>query len=267
MIQENSADKWQSLYLYTNEGSYGPLARIDRNGNQEQQHIYYFHTNLKGMPEELTDEAGEIVWECSYQLWGKPIQEIAHKEIQQNLRYQGQYLDRETGLHYNTFRYYDPDTGRFTQPDPIGLLGGYNLYQYAPNALTWIDPFGLEVVTVYHYTNKKGYNGIIGSGVIRASNPGERAKGAIKGKPTAVYVTKVVPNELKKSGYRGQMGLTNAKSTHYISFEIDSSKLEKVNTRNDVLRLYIEGDVMLRDKNNKLRGDVKHGEVCPKGKK
>ncbi|HGU9769642.1 TPA: RHS repeat-associated core domain-containing protein [Morganella morganii] len=36
----------------------------------------------------------------------------------QNLRFQGQYLDRETGLHYNTFRYYDPDTGRFTQHDP-----------------------------------------------------------------------------------------------------------------------------------------------------
>ena len=142
MIQESSADKRQSLYLYTDEGSYEPLARIDRNGNQEQ-HIYYFHTDLNGMPEELTDEAGEIVWECSYQLWGKPIQEIAHTEIQQNLRYQGQYLDRETGLHYNTFRYYDPDTGRFTQPDPIGLLGGINLYQYAPNGLSWIDPYGL----------------------------------------------------------------------------------------------------------------------------
>ena len=141
MIQESSADKRQSLYLYTDEGSYEPLARIDRNGNQEQ-HIYYFHTDLNGLPEELTDEAGEIVWECSYQLWGKPIQEIAHTEIQQNLRYQGQYLDRETGLHYNTFRYYDPDTGRFTQPDPIGLAGGYNLYQYAPNALMWIDPWG-----------------------------------------------------------------------------------------------------------------------------
>ena len=96
------------------------------------------------MPEELTDEAGEIVWECSYQLWGKPIQEIAHTEIQQNLRYQGQYLDRETGLHYNTFRYYDPDTGRFTQPDPIGLAGRLNLYQYAPNALIWADPWGLS---------------------------------------------------------------------------------------------------------------------------
>ena len=105
------------------------------------------------------------------------------------------------------------------------------------------------------------YDGIKRIDVIRSSNLGKRAKGAIKGKPTAVYVTTLAPHELKKSGYRGQMGLTNAKSTHYISFEIDSFKLEKVNTRNDVLRLYIEGDVMLRDKNNKLRGDVKHGEV------
>ena len=63
------AGKRQSLYLYTGEGSYEPLALIDRNGNQEQR-IYYFHTDLNGMPEELTDEAGEIVWECSYQLWG-----------------------------------------------------------------------------------------------------------------------------------------------------------------------------------------------------
>uniref|UniRef100_UPI001EF58671 RHS repeat-associated core domain-containing protein n=1 Tax=Snodgrassella communis TaxID=2946699 RepID=UPI001EF58671 len=38
----------------------------------------------------------------------------------------------------------DPDIGRFTQPDPIGLLGGFNLYQYAPNGLTWIDPWGLR---------------------------------------------------------------------------------------------------------------------------
>jgi RHS repeat-associated protein len=92
----------------------------------------------------LTDENGKILWECSFQLWGKRIHEIEHDPIEQNLRYQGQYLDRETGLHYNTFRYYDPDIGRFTQPDPIGLLGGFNLYQYAPNGLTWIDPWGLS---------------------------------------------------------------------------------------------------------------------------
>ena len=148
MIEETSPTRQQSLYLYTDTNSYEPLARIDRNSNQEQ-HIYYFHTDVNGMPEELTDETEEIVWECSYQLWGKPIQEIAHREIQQNLRYQGQYLDRETGLHYNTFRYYDPDTGRFTQPDPIGLNGGFNLYQYAPNPFTWIDPLGLTKDPVY----------------------------------------------------------------------------------------------------------------------
>ncbi|RZM92370.1 RHS repeat-associated core domain-containing protein [Escherichia sp. E4694] len=59
------------------------------------------------------------------------------------MRFQRQYLERETGLHYNLFRYYDPDCGRFTPPDPIGLAGGINLYAYAPNPLSWVDPLGL----------------------------------------------------------------------------------------------------------------------------
>ena len=61
---------------------------------------------------------------------------------EQNLRFQGQYLDRETGLHYNTFRYYDADIGRFISPDPIGLEGGINLGSYSPNPISWIDPWG-----------------------------------------------------------------------------------------------------------------------------
>ncbi len=59
------------------------------------------------------------------------------------LRFQGQYHDVETGLHYNLARYYDPRTGRFIQPDPIGLLGGINHYQYTPNPVMWVDPHGL----------------------------------------------------------------------------------------------------------------------------
>ena len=62
----------------------------------------------------------------------------------QNLRFQGQYFDAETGLHYNRFRYYDPDIERFVSQDPIGLAGGINNYQYAPNPVGWIDPLGLN---------------------------------------------------------------------------------------------------------------------------
>ena len=67
---------------------------------------------------------------------------------------QEQYLDRETRLHDNLFRYYDPDSGRFTQQDPIGLAGGINLYQYGANSLTRIDPLGLKQEEVIRYMSK-----------------------------------------------------------------------------------------------------------------
>jgi RHS repeat-associated protein len=68
-----------------------------------------------------------VVWETHYQVWGNKVREVyaetEHTPVEQNLRYQGQYPDRDTGLHYNLFRYYDPDSARFTQQDPIGLAG------------------------------------------------------------------------------------------------------------------------------------------------
>ncbi|WP_328797820.1 RHS repeat-associated core domain-containing protein, partial [Marinobacter mangrovi] len=62
------------------------------------------------------------------------------------LRFQGQYYDPETGLHYNRHRYYNPANGRFMTPDPIGLAGGLNNYQYVPNPTGWVDPLGLACV-------------------------------------------------------------------------------------------------------------------------
>ncbi|NQJ69542.1 hypothetical protein HO543_10530 [Streptococcus suis] len=64
----------------------------------------------------------------------------------QPIRFQGQYYDPETSLHYNRFRYYDSDVGMFIQRDPIGLLGGLNTFQYAPNPIHWIDPLGLSTL-------------------------------------------------------------------------------------------------------------------------
>ncbi|WP_338846793.1 RHS repeat-associated core domain-containing protein [Massilia sp. W12] len=101
-------------------------------------------------PRELSDAQGRLRWQASYQSWGNLLQ-VAYSEVSapcwlpqlQPLRFQGQYYDAETGLHYNRFRYYDPDIGRFISQDPIGLAGGNNIYQYAANPISWIDPLGL----------------------------------------------------------------------------------------------------------------------------
>ncbi len=94
--------------------------------------------------------------------------------INQPLRYAGQYADSETGLHYNLFRYYDPGVGRFTTQDPIGLQGGLNLYQYAPNPLGWVDPLGLSGENIFiHYTDKAGLDSIMKSGVLEPNAKGK----------------------------------------------------------------------------------------------
>ncbi|WP_166898740.1 RHS repeat-associated core domain-containing protein [Massilia sp. CCM 8734] len=155
-----------ATYFYES-GSFVPLARVDTlnnhladdsqslSGNDAIYNVYYFHNDASGIPEELTSVAGKVVWQAQYKTWGTTanFSWIQHREqepiiqakqpIDQSIRFQGQYFDKETGLHYNTFRFYDPDLGRFISPDPIGLAGGVNVYQYAPNPNAWSDPLGL----------------------------------------------------------------------------------------------------------------------------
>nr|WP_230849809.1 RHS repeat-associated core domain-containing protein [Pseudomonas monteilii] len=127
------------LYLYE-PGSYAPLARVDQAEGEEQK-LYYFHTDQIGTPLELTDSDGQTVWQATYRSWGE-VEQLTVNEVEQNLRFQGQYFDAETGLHYNTFRYYDSGVGRFVTQDPIGLLGGGNLYSYGTSPISWVDPWG-----------------------------------------------------------------------------------------------------------------------------
>ncbi|KPB28311.1 YD repeat-containing protein [Pseudomonas syringae pv. syringae] len=141
MLREESPGQ-SSLYLYE-PGSYAPLARVDEKEGEVENKVYYFHTDQIGTPLEMTDAEGQIVWQAKYRAWGA-VEKLVVNEVEQNLRFQGQYFDVETGLHYNTFRYYDPEIGRFITQDPIGLDGGFNLYKYVPNPTSWVDPWGWE---------------------------------------------------------------------------------------------------------------------------
>ena len=109
-----------------------------------------------GTPQELSDEQGNIIWANYEYAWGGRYNHFYKEQSLNNcaiietdlqpIRFQGQFFDPETSLHYNRFRYYDSDVGMFIQRDPIGLLGGSNVFQYAPNPVMWIDPWGLAKV-------------------------------------------------------------------------------------------------------------------------
>jgi RHS repeat-associated protein len=92
---------------------------------QPFDHLGYYHCDHLGTPQEIADEEGNIAWQAQYKAWGKAkevISKAASKAGFRNpLRFQGQYFDHETGLHYNRFGYYDPEIGRFISTAKGGM--------------------------------------------------------------------------------------------------------------------------------------------------
>ena len=135
-------------YWHLQYDSYEPLAQVRNWTNEDgesRQRTHYFHCNQISIPREMTDKDGNFLWFGNYNGWGHLKEnEWVYKNVHQTFRLQNQYVDRETELHYNFFRYYKPDAGRFVNQDPIGLDGGANFYQFASNAQIWLDPLGLK---------------------------------------------------------------------------------------------------------------------------
>jgi len=144
LVGEYSASGyWLKSYGWKPNGMWGtdPLYMRDGTG------LYFYHNDHLGTPQRLSNATtGAIVWSAGYAAFGKGTVDPL-STVENNLRLPGQYFDEESGLHYNWQRTYDPETGRYTQVDPIGFYAGdVNLYRYVGNRIVnLMDSLGLKV--------------------------------------------------------------------------------------------------------------------------
>ena len=123
-------------YLFEDNDDLVPI------GHREDDKWVHYVNDVNGIPEEIVDGAGRPVGKLSRTPFGRA--RLSAGSVSTPFRLTGQQEDAETGLHYNRYRYYDPDTGRFISPDPLGINGNVNLYQFAPNPIGWSDPMGWQ---------------------------------------------------------------------------------------------------------------------------
>lgn len=125
-------------YLYEDSHDPMPLAHQD-SGDREWA---YYVEDVVGAPVALVNSEGSVLARLERSTFGAVKVESTSRTTMA-FRFPGQFEDTETGLHYNRYRYYDPNVGRYISPDPIGFWGGLNLYSYGLNPVGWTDPLGL----------------------------------------------------------------------------------------------------------------------------
>jgi len=134
--ESNASGTFSKEYLYNGSSR---LAMVDVGTSA----VYYYGNDQLGTPEILADSTNTVVWEAIYKPFGE-AEVNTHSTVVNNFRFPGQYYDSETGLHYNYNRYYNPSTGRYLTPDPIGQAGGINIYNYVNgNPINSSDENGL----------------------------------------------------------------------------------------------------------------------------
>ncbi|MDM2856880.1 RHS repeat-associated core domain-containing protein, partial [Citrobacter sp. Cpo071] len=126
--------------------------------------LHLYHCDHRGLPLALIRQDGAISWRAEYDEWGNVLREDNPHNLQQLIRLPGQQYDDESGLHYNRHRYYNPGLGRYITQDPIGLMGGWHLYQYSFNPIQFIDPLGLAQICTRPLKGSRGFrtNGMTG---------------------------------------------------------------------------------------------------------
>lgn len=140
---KNNAARQETVWLGDT-----PVAVVKQTAPSTQT-IYYVQADHLNTPKVILNSTNTPVWRWdNSDAFGVGLaDEDPDKDtvkFEYNPRFPGQYFDKETNLHYNGFRDYEPRTGRYVQVDPIGIAGGLNVYEYArSNPLSYIDPLGL----------------------------------------------------------------------------------------------------------------------------
>lgn len=118
------------------------------------QWVHYLEGNA-GTPELLVAGDGRILARLDSRAFGRVTYDAGSYSSDAanatDLRFYGHIEDPETGLFYNRYRHYDPDTGRYLSPEPLGLMGGLSPFGYAANdPIGMVDPDGLAVISTAH---------------------------------------------------------------------------------------------------------------------
>ena len=148
--------------------------------------VHWVHPDHLGAPWVIANAAGNAVWSWARGPFGSGL---PTGSLTYNLRLPGQYYDKETGLHYNYHRDYDPNLGRYIQSDPIGLAGGVNTYAYAGgDPVSKLDFLGLSdaddgatIELIGSYMKKARCN--VGAAAIMARSDRDREEAAPGYKP------------------------------------------------------------------------------------
>lgn len=120
-----------------------------------------FVSDYLGRPVQAYSDRGELVWQTDYDIYGG-LRSLEGEREFIPFRQLGQYEDEETGLYYNRFRWYDPNTGNYISQDPIGLLGNNTtIYGYIHDSNVMTDILGLKgAVTAILEVGGKQYKGV-----------------------------------------------------------------------------------------------------------
>lgn len=258
---DNESEAYTHCWEY-HPHDFSPLYKLE---NREKQ---YFSINDQiGTPLELVDQVGGIAWSGRLETFGS-IKIKEKNKVDCPIRFQGQWEDVETGFYYNRFRYYDSVCGRYVCGDPIGLLGGLNLYSYTYNPIEWVDPWGLSGSKIIRTMSEGEMNATVNNkGLVRGLNNSRGAKWVSKGvdpfntakassfkvifnmdnTADAFLQTDTLAYDNMEGGEKSNMDRVLTKSNEKGAYGIGVDKIDGFNSRINSM------DIYKKDKNGKWK--------------